>query len=81
MSDSPSRFYRPDPEMPSAEIRSEYCCSDCGQEHEYCECDLCPECGGCDCVCTDDDGQPSEYDEWQDFYGGDDWDQGQFDDY
>ena len=25
------------------------------------------------------DGQPSEYDEWQDFYGGDDWDQGQYD--
>ena len=29
----------------------------------------------------EDDGQPSEYDEWQDFYGGDDWDQGQFDDF
>ena len=27
----------------------------------------------------DYDGQPSEYDEWQDFYGGDDWDQGQYD--
>jgi len=26
-----------------------------------------------------DDGQPSEYDEWQDYMGGDDWDQGQFD--
>lgn len=25
------------------------------------------------------DGQPSEYDEWQDYYGGDDWDHGQFD--
>ena len=25
------------------------------------------------------DGQPSEYDEWQDFYGGDDWDHGQYD--
>jgi len=25
-----------------------------------------------------DDGQPSEYDEWQDFYGGDDWDHGQY---
>tara|TARA_B100000676_G_C17286093_1_gene440058 strand:- start:166 stop:426 length:261 start_codon:yes stop_codon:yes gene_type:complete len=24
------------------------------------------------------DGQPSEYDEWQDFYGGDDWDHGQY---
>ena len=27
----------------------------------------------------EDDGQPSEYDEWQDYYGGDDWDQGQYD--
>ena len=27
----------------------------------------------------EDDGQPTEYDEWQDFYGGDDWDHGQFD--
>ena len=25
------------------------------------------------------DGQPSEYDEWQDFHGGDDWDHGQYD--
>ena len=23
------------------------------------------------------DGQPSEYDEWQDYMGGDDWDHGQ----
>ena len=29
----------------------------------------------------EDDGQPSEYDEWQDYMGGDDWDQGQYDDY
>lgn len=28
-----------------------------------------------------DDGQPTEYEEWQDLYGGDDWDQGQYDDY
>ncbi len=26
-----------------------------------------------------DDGQPTEYEEWQDFYGGDDWDHGQYD--
>lgn len=26
-----------------------------------------------------DDGQPSEYEEWQDYMGGDDWDHGQFD--
>ena len=29
----------------------------------------------------EDDGQPSEYEEYQDFYGGDDWDQGQYDDF
>ena len=28
----------------------------------------------------EDDGQPSEYEEWQDFMGGDDWDHGQYDD-
>lgn len=27
----------------------------------------------------EDDGQPSEYDEWQDYFGGDDWDHGQYD--
>ena len=27
----------------------------------------------------EDDGQPDEYTEWQDLYGGDDWDQGQYD--
>ena len=27
----------------------------------------------------EDDGQPSEYEEWQDVYGGDDWDHGQYD--
>ena len=27
----------------------------------------------------EDDGQPTEYEEWQDFYGGDDWDHGQYD--
>ena len=29
----------------------------------------------------EDDGQPSEYTEWQDFNGGDDWDQGQYDEF
>ena len=28
----------------------------------------------------EDDGQPAEYEEWQDFMGGDDWDHGQYDD-
>jgi hypothetical protein len=27
----------------------------------------------------EDDGQPTEYEEWQDYYDGDDWDQGQYD--
>ena len=27
----------------------------------------------------EDDGQPDEYTEWQDFMGGDDWEQGQYD--
>ena len=26
----------------------------------------------------EDDGQPTEYEEWQDVYGGDDWDHGQY---
>ena len=29
----------------------------------------------------EDDGQPDEYTEWQDFYGGDDWDHGQYDEW
>jgi len=28
---------------------------------------------------SEDDGQPDEYTEWQDYMGGDDWDQGQYD--
>jgi len=27
----------------------------------------------------DDDGQPTEYQEWQDYMGGEDFDQGQYD--
>ena len=27
----------------------------------------------------EDDGQPTEYEEYQDLYGGDDWDHGQYD--
>ena len=29
----------------------------------------------------EDDGQPDEYTEWQDVYGGDDWDHGQYDEF
>ena len=42
--------------------------------------------GYCDGCCDsyydmeiEDDGQPSEYDEWQDVYDGDDQDHGQYD--
>ena len=56
-------------------------CDECGddlivQEDGF---ELCPTCDGGDC--DDHDGQPSEYDEWQDFMGGDDWDFGQCDEY
>jgi hypothetical protein len=34
-----------------------------------------------DCDEYEDDGQPTEYEEWQDLYGGDDYDHGQFDCY
>jgi len=41
-----------------------------------------PMCDECLDVEDDEcDGQPSEYDEWQDYYGGDDWDQGQYDEF
>jgi hypothetical protein len=43
---------------------------DCGSEYDD---DVCYEC--------EDDGQPDEYTEWQDLYGGDDWDHGQYDEY
>ena len=41
------------------------------------QCDACAE---VDCD-WEDDGQPSEYDEWQDYMGGDDWDHGQYDEF
>jgi hypothetical protein len=37
-------------------------------------------CEYCDDYDYEDDGQPDEYTEWQDVYGGDDWDNGQYDD-
>lgn len=51
---------------------------------DYCgEISLCfeDEAGGTCCHACDreDDGQPDEYTEWQDVYGGDDWDHGQYD--
>lgn len=62
-------------------------------ELEFLQAGFCPDCeeridactGLCGCDDDDgwpeDDGQPTEYDEWQDVYGGDDWDHGQYDDY
>jgi hypothetical protein len=40
----------------------------------------CDNCAEVDCD-WEDDGQPSEYDEWQDYMGGDDWDHGQYDEF
>ncbi len=57
-------------------------CVDCGDEmvtirDEFTDATICER-----CECGDEyDGQPSEYDEWQDYYGGDDWDHGQYDEY
>jgi hypothetical protein len=43
------------------------CCQECGFEFDECD-------------CYEDDGQPSMYEEYQDLYGGDDWNHGQHDD-
>ena len=61
-------------------------CQDCGREmveivNEMGEvievaCRICD----CDDYYYEGDGQPTEYEEWQDYYGGDDWDHGQYDD-
>ena len=40
------------------------CCMECGYEADECDCDF------------EDDGQPDMYTEYQDLYGGDDWDHG-----
>ena len=48
------------------------CCQECGYEFEDCDC-------GHDY--DDDDGQPDMYTEYQDLYGGDDWDHGQYDEF
>ena len=53
-------------------------CPKCGcvlEEEEGEICDVCDIYDGD----YENDGQPTEYDEWQDFYGGDDWDHGQYD--
>jgi hypothetical protein len=67
-------------------------CPVCGGDemvNNGCDCDVCPDCEFVHCECDDfindegftPDGQPTEYEEYQDLYGGDDWDQGQYDDY
>ena len=60
-------------------------CVDCGDEmvtirDEFTDATICERCE-CGDVYDEYDGQPSEYDEWQDYYGGDDWDHGQYDEY
>lgn len=40
-----------------------------------------PTCDDCAAIMLEDDGQPSEYEEWQDYMGGDDWDHGQYDEF
>jgi hypothetical protein len=56
-------------------------CSICEHIFDECENDLCqPTCDDCAAIMLEDDGQPSEYEEWQDYMGGDDWDYGQYDD-
>tara|TARA_B100000029_G_scaffold15392_1_gene15866 strand:+ start:2664 stop:2936 length:273 start_codon:yes stop_codon:yes gene_type:complete len=55
--------YLPEQEEPTVDLHGDY--RDEVMEDEY--------------EIMEDDGQPSEYDEWQDYMGGDDWDHGQYD--
>jgi hypothetical protein len=48
----------------------------CVCEFVHCECDE----FDAEFEADEDDGQPTMYEEYQDLYGGDDWDQGQYDD-
>lgn len=56
-------------------------CDSCGESFPHVDVQeigdelLCDDCF----LGFEDDGQPSEYDEWQDYMGGDDWDHGQYD--
>jgi hypothetical protein len=75
--------YRPEPtDAFDSETQEAYrCCPECLFDWDECHC---PE--NCDDEPIyegedEDDGQPTEYEEWQDFYGGDDWDWGQYDCY
>jgi len=59
----------------------------CNYCEELCadDCQVCENCGeplvdNPDTWDYEDDGQPTMYEEYQDLYGGDDWDHGQFDD-
>jgi hypothetical protein len=64
-------------------------CLNCNDEGcEYCD-DYEDECDWgegalkelCESLTECNDCQPDEYTEWQDVYGGDDWDHGQYDHY
>lgn len=84
-----SNFARPEA---SLEMPVGYPCEECGQlcDETFCcaECEADahahgePDEDGCpDEMEFEDDGQPTEYEEWQDLYGGDDWDHGQYDEF
>ena len=45
-------------------------------DRDFEDCDFDDDVDDVEC---EDDGQPSEYTEWQDYMGGDDWDHGQYD--
>lgn len=53
------------------ELSNSLCGCGCVQVFNEDGYELCPECDSTD-EWYEDDGQPSEYDEWQDYMGGDD---------
>lgn len=61
--------------------KEEFCCLECQQDfdtHDDFTSD--PDEDGCpEEMEFEDDGQPTMYEEYQDLYGGDDWDHGQYD--
>lgn len=87
-------FARPESAL---EMPVGYPCEECGQlcDETFCsaECEADAH-AGVDCqedfgdfdprddgMEYEDDGQPTEYEEWQDLHGGDDWDHGQYDEF
>lgn len=71
-------MYRPEPTDAFPHDSEMFrCCPECLYDWDECECD------DDEYEYEDDeyesDGQPTEYEEWQDYMGGDDWDHGQYD--